>query len=33
VSGRLPVAIPPLAPLGAGMDLASLPLLPTGLPK
>jgi beta-N-acetylhexosaminidase len=33
VSGRLPVAIPPLAPIGAGMDLSALPLSPSGLPK
>ena len=33
VSGRLPIAIPPLAALGAGLDLAALPLGPDGLPK
>ena len=33
VSGRMPISIPGLAPLGAGMDLAALPLGANGLPK
>ena len=33
VSGRLPIGIPGLAPIGAGLDFASLPVAPTGLPK
>jgi beta-N-acetylhexosaminidase len=33
VSGRMPISIPALAPIGAGMDLAPLPLGPNGLPK
>jgi beta-N-acetylhexosaminidase len=33
VSGRLPIPIPPYAALGAGLDLAPLPLGPNGLPK
>ena len=33
VSGRLPIEIPPLAPIGAGLDYSALPLGPNGLPK
>jgi beta-N-acetylhexosaminidase len=33
VTGRLPIEIPPLAPIGAGLDYTALPLGPNGLPK
>jgi beta-N-acetylhexosaminidase len=33
VSGRLPIAIPPVAPFGAGMERAAIPIGPDGLPK